>query len=401
MAAATAVALLVGVLARAPAVGADPADQSTAGSLSAAQAQAQVLEAQIASEQQQVSDLSEKYDQATVYLAQVQAQLAQTTAELAAARARTARARRQLQADAVNAYIYDVPTSSLVSLFSSTSSRNELERQYQTTAIGDVQQAVREFQAGERELTTAQSALGVEQQQAAARAQSVQAAEQAATVASAAALETLAGVTTRIRLLVAQQAAEQAAAAAAAAQAAQDQAAKQTEASQAAQAAQVAQTVAGGSSAAQQATDSANQAAGWAGTTGVVGSGMPEQATGAGAVAVQTAEGYLGVPYVWGGASMSGVDCSGLTMLAWKAAGVSLVHSAALQYAESIPVALSQVQPGDLLFYDLDGSGIDHVVMFVGSGPYGAATIIQAAHTGTVVSFDPYWTFGLVGAGRP
>jgi cell wall-associated NlpC family hydrolase len=88
-------------------------------------------------------------------------------------------------------------------------------------------------------------------------------------------------------------------------------------------------------------------------------------------------------------------------MLAWQAAGVSLVHSAALQYAESTPVALSQVQPGDLLFYDLDGAGIDHVVMYVGSGPYGAATIIQAAHTGTVVSFDPYWTYGLVGAGRP
>ena len=88
-------------------------------------------------------------------------------------------------------------------------------------------------------------------------------------------------------------------------------------------------------------------------------------------------------------------------MLAWQAAGVSLVHSAAIQYAQSTPIALSQVQPGDLLFYDLDGTGIDHVVMYVGSGPYGANTIIQAAHTGTNVEFDPVWYLGLVGAGRP
>ncbi|HAM01067.1 MAG TPA: hypothetical protein DCQ30_02390, partial [Acidimicrobiaceae bacterium] len=166
-------------------------------------------------------------------------------------------------------------------------------------------------------------------------------------------------------------------------------------------AAQVAQTVGAGTLAAEQATNSANQAAGSASGTVTIGTGKPESATGNGAVAVKAAEQYLGVPYLWGGASKSGVDCSGLTMLAWKVAGVSLVHSAALQYQASMPVALSLVQPGDLLFYDLDGTGIDHVVMYVGSGPYGASTIIQAAHTGTVVSFDPHWTYGLVGAGRP
>jgi cell wall-associated NlpC family hydrolase len=120
--------------------------------------------------------------------------------------------------------------------------------------------------------------------------------------------------------------------------------------------------------------------------------------------AAATARKFLGVPYVWGGASKAGVDCSGLTMLAWAAAGVQLEHSATIQWEDSVPVSLKYLRPGDLLFYHFADDGntpITHVVMYLGSGPYGAATAIQAARPGTNVAYTPVYFAGLVSAGEP
>ena len=378
-----------------------PSDTGTNATISATQAQAAALEAQIAQQQQKLSTLSEQYNQGAVHLQEIRADLAQTATQLATARQREASARRELQVAAVNAYMFDTPTTRLNSLFASSPNTNELSNEYEDTAIGNVDGAVAQLHDTERQLSADATTLSDEEQQASAQSTSEQHAEQSAQQENTAAELTLSSIQGHLAQLVAQEAAQKAAQAAAAAAAAASEAAKQQAAEQAAQAAQVAQTLGAGTSAATQATNSANQAAGSAGDVGQVGTGTPEIPSGAGAVALQAAETFLGVPYEWGGASRSGLDCSGLVMLAWQAAGVDLLHSAAIQQAESTPVALDQVEPGDLLFYDLDGSGVDHVVMYVGSGPYGAATIIQAAHTGTVVSFDPVWYQGLVGAGRP
>jgi cell wall-associated NlpC family hydrolase len=98
-----------------------------------------------------------------------------------------------------------------------------------------------------------------------------------------------------------------------------------------------------------------------------------------------------------------GFDCSGLVQWAWEKAGISIPRTTESQWPALHHVPLSDLQPGDLLFYyNLDDDhAVDHVVMYAGSGPYGKNTIIAAAHTGTNVGFEPLFTFGLIGAARP
>ena len=118
-------------------------------------------------------------------------------------------------------------------------------------------------------------------------------------------------------------------------------------------------------------------------------------AAGGAATALAAAESQEGVPYVWGGETPGvGFDCSGLVQWAWRQAGVDLPRTAAAQYDAIAHVSLSDLQPGDLLFWGY--GGISHVGMYVGGGD-----IINAPETGEVVRIEPIWNNGLVGAGRP
>ncbi len=126
--------------------------------------------------------------------------------------------------------------------------------------------------------------------------------------------------------------------------------------------------------------------------------------TAQGLKAVKEAESQIGVPYVWGGETPHvGFDCSGLVQWAWAQAGISIPRTTETQWPDMVHVPLTQLQPGDLLYYyNLDGDNeVDHVVMYVGSGPWGVDTTIAAAHTGTDVELAPLFTAGLEGAAHP
>jgi cell wall-associated NlpC family hydrolase len=98
-----------------------------------------------------------------------------------------------------------------------------------------------------------------------------------------------------------------------------------------------------------------------------------------GAQAVADAMRLRGVPYVWGGSTPAGFDCSGLTAYVYGKLGITLAHSTYAQWDAGRHVLRSALQPGDLVFFD----GIGHVGIYIGGGWF-----VHAPHTGAVVSIN-------------
>jgi cell wall-associated NlpC family hydrolase len=393
----------------------------TNSQISSLQARARALALQITSDQNEVSVAAEEYDEDTVSLQEDQLTLARTEGQLKQTRKQLRAVRARAENAAIEAYVTgDGFDSQVGGILDSSVNDAQSAAVYSDIVVHSLKAAMSQLHVVTIRLA-AEQATEAETTAAAARAQlSADQARAAAEAATSDVESALGEVKGQLAVLVIRKEQEIAAAKAAAALAAARAAAARAAAAERAAAAKAARE-----RASRAATDAAYASAGDGSNLGPgtsdtgqwpfgPGTGpdqpgfgdplIPAGTNPQGLTAVAAAVSYLGVPYVWGGASSQGVDCSGLTMLAWAAAGVDLLHGATVQDSESTPVNLLDIEPGDLLFYHFPDDGplpVTHVAIYVGSGPFGTDTIIQAAETGTNVAYYPMYWGGFVSAGRP
>ncbi|KLU64096.1 MULTISPECIES: C40 family peptidase [Desulfosporosinus] len=113
---------------------------------------------------------------------------------------------------------------------------------------------------------------------------------------------------------------------------------------------------------------------------------------------IAKSESYIGTKYVFGGTSYQGIDCSGLTMDAFKAVGINLPRTSTYQYKVGTFTPASRLIPGDLVFFSFNSRHtVTHVGIYLGNGKFINAT----SHKGvTISSFNSYWWKAYVGAKR-
>jgi cell wall-associated NlpC family hydrolase len=351
--------VLVGIALLLPLLGA----ASAAGSpIQDKQAEAARLQRQLDAQGERISQLDEQYNRAQMNVSSTQGALAKAHADLAAANQRFAQVRGRMSQTAVNAYMHGGNTSMVEQLVKSNGTDLAVRKQYVEAAAADQRSALDELKAARQDLESNQARLSASAKNAKDAASQLGAQKAAIDQAIAAQQATLGKVKGDLVGLVAQEQARQAADAARRAQADLARAA------------------------------AAKPSRGPAGSKAPVPLGPPPPVGHGASAAVATARAQIGKPYVYGAAGPDSFDCSGLTMYAWRAGGVSLPHSSQSQYAGSTHIPISQLQPGDLLFFYSD---IHHVAMYSGGG-----MMIEAAHTGTNVREVPMRTSDLVGAGR-
>jgi peptidoglycan DL-endopeptidase LytE len=115
---------------------------------------------------------------------------------------------------------------------------------------------------------------------------------------------------------------------------------------------------------------------------------------------IATGERYIGAPYVWGGVSPSGFDCSGFTEYVFLKNGIVLPRNSADQFKTGVPVAKSELRKGDLVFFnDTYRSGISHVGIYIGNGQFIHASSGKGSVTISSMS-NPYYAQHYAGAKR-
>jgi cell wall-associated NlpC family hydrolase len=134
-----------------------------------------------------------------------------------------------------------------------------------------------------------------------------------------------------------------------------------------------------------------NQVLGWTNTA--------QPASSTATSVINTAKQYMGVPYVWGGETPTGFDCSGFTQYVLKQNGITIPRTAAEQYASGVSILKSNLKTGDLVFFTTYKPGASHVGFYMGDGKFIHAS--SGAKQVTISSLDEaYYTEKYIGARR-
>ncbi len=319
-----------------------------ASKLASERARAVALYNQIQRINGHVEFLGQRYDQAQIKLNQINNEITNTRSAVANIERRVHQGNSRLRSDAIFAYVTNGSAQNNNPLFCSDATKIGATNVYNRLAEGNIGTTLANLKNNRIELTQQRSKLAAEDRQAAAAAATAKKAFREAQGLQASLQRALAQVKGQIAYYV-----RQAAAAAA-----------------------------------------AKAASAFGHSKRIKGFPAPPPNSKAN-IAIRAAESFIGVPYVWGGASHSGVDCSGLIMLAYAAAGIFFPHYSGAQYADTVRVPLWAIRPGDLLFYGWHGN--QHVAMYVGHG-----AMIEAEMTGTRVHITPVRLgYGFAGLGRP
>jgi peptidoglycan DL-endopeptidase CwlO len=324
------------------------------------QAEAAQLEAQINSNAEKLSGLNERINSAQNELDKANADIQTADALVDAAKAKTRELRAEVARRAAAVYTQSGSTGGVEELDSQNAQELSTRQKYSSLAAQRDKEIVNDL-AKAKEQVLARKADAEKARQVAQDQQDQIKAQKAKLDEGQAALEQLQSkVKGELATLVQQ--AEQERQAREAAAAAQQYALAQSQ------------------------TQAVNTSTGGGGGGGTA---TPPPASGDVSAVLAYAYAQLGKPYCYAGVGPSCYDCSGLTMMAWAQAGVSMPHGSYDQMAMFPSVPMDQLQPGDLVFWD------GHVGIYVGNG-----SVLHAPHTGTVVQITPIWP-GVIGANRP
>ena len=342
-------------------------------------AEASALQDQIDANGAKLDALSERYNGAQYRFEQAQAAADDAQQKLDATEARVAQLSEQVKERAAALY-RGVGQGGPINLDVSSASRLISSSKYSKSAAQHDIDLVKQLRSAERALHDQKATA--EQAQADARDEQSQIGKAQAAVEAANAQQEnlLSQVNGEIAQLVAEEQARREAEALAAAQQ------RYVDAAAAAAAAPAPSQSGTG------ASSSSRGSSGGGGPAPAPSANVPVNGGGA-ATAIAYARSQLGKPYCYAGSGPACFDCSGLTMRAWGAAGVSMPHYSGAQYSMFPHVPLNAMQPGDLVFWGPGGS--EHVGLYIGGGQ-----MIAAPSTGDVVKIQAVWG-SPVGAARP